>query len=112
MDGLKVSILSPRGKLFEGPAAHVRAAGAGGAFGVLPGHAPLIATLTPGLCKVEAESGASLFYTGQGVLEVAHDEVVLLVDEGEPVDTEAAVADRILARSALVGKRASPGGWS
>lgn len=87
------SILSPRGKAFEGPAQSVSAPGTLGGFGLLAGHTPMIAAVQPGLTKVEAEGRTELFFTGEGVMEVTRQESVLLVDEAERVESaEAAQA--------------------
>jgi F-type H+-transporting ATPase subunit epsilon len=103
----KFSILSPGGKTFEGEVEHVGAPGAKGRFGVLPGHAPMIAIVEPGLCLVRVSGTTRPFYTGEGVLEVSRDEVVMLVDEAEPLespdDAKARVAER--KRSLAGGKR-------
>lgn len=94
----KFSILSPAGKAFEGYAEHVSAPGALGGFGVLPGHAPMIAAVQPGLAKVRSEGAEKFFYTGEGVLEVSHAEVVMLVDEAlaleQASDARSLVAER------------------
>ncbi len=94
----KFSILSPGGKVFEGDAEHVSAPGALGGFGVLPGHAPMIAAVQPGLATVRSGGVEKPFYTGEGVLEVSQSEVVMLVDEAHAVeqasDARALVAER------------------
>jgi F-type H+-transporting ATPase subunit epsilon len=94
----KFSILSPGGKTFEGEVEHVAAPGAKGRFGVLPGHAPMIAIVQPGLCLVRANGINRPFYTGEGVLEVSREEVVMLVDEAQaldrPEDAKSLVAER------------------
>jgi F-type H+-transporting ATPase subunit epsilon len=93
MPSFAFSILSPRGKAFEGQADAVSAAGARGGFGLLAGHAPMIAAVQPGLTKVEAEGRTEFFFTGEGVMEVTRQESVLLVDEAEKVESaEAAQA--------------------
>ncbi len=95
----KFSILSPGGRAFEGPAGHVSAPGAMGGFGILPGHAPMIAAVRPGLCTVNAGGAEQHFYTGEGVLEVNREEVVLLVDEalatGTPDEARRQASERI-----------------
>lgn len=84
------SILSPRGKSFEGTVAAVRAPGAMGGFGILAGHAPMIAGVQPGLTSISTDTGTELFFTGEGVMEVSHHEAILLVDEAEKVEGAAA----------------------
>lgn len=87
------SILSPRGKTFEGAVTSVSAPGVLGGFGVLAGHAPMIAAVHAGATSVHVEGRTELFFTGEGVLEVSQQAVVLLVDEAEKVESlEAAKA--------------------
>ena len=98
------SILSPRGKAFEGPADAVSAPGTLGGFGLLAGHAPMIAAVQPGLTKVESGGKSEFFFTGEGVMEVTRQESVLLVDEAEKVDGPAAAAEQLQKR---IAKRAT-----
>ena len=87
------SILSPRGKACEGPATSVSAPGALGGFGVLAGHAPMIAAVQAGLTTVVGEGQTTHYFTGEGVVEVTREETIMLVDEAEKVDSvEAAKA--------------------
>ena len=81
------SILSPRGKACEGPANSVSAPGALGGFGVLAGHAPMIAAVQAGLTTVVGEGQTTHYFTGEGVVEVTREETVMLVDEAEKVDS-------------------------
>ncbi len=94
----RFSILSPGGKAFEGEADYVAAPGAMGGFGVLPGHSPMIAAVQPGLCSVTVAGAKRHFYTGEGVLEVNREEVVLLVDEAQTIEkadeAKALIAER------------------
>lgn len=92
------SILSPRGKTFEGPVDEVRASGALGGFGLLAGHAPMIAAVQAGLTTVQAQGGKEFFFTGEGVMEVSHHEAILLVDEAEKVEGPAAAQDLLQKR--------------
>jgi len=45
----------------------------------------MIAAVHPGVTKVVAQGSESIFYTGEGVVEVKRDEVLVLVDEAEAV---------------------------
>ncbi|MCZ7593277.1 MAG: F0F1 ATP synthase subunit epsilon [Kiritimatiellae bacterium] len=79
------SILSPGGKAYEGEAEYVSAPGLSGGLGILARHAPMIAAVEPGVTTVKLDGETRFFYTGSGVLEVARDETLLLVDEVRPV---------------------------
>ena len=103
----RFSILSPGGKAFEGQADYVSAPGAMGGFGLLPGHAPMIAAVQPGLCTVTTAGAQQHFYTGEGVLEVNREEVVLLVDEAQAVSDPAQTMDLANARKARMANRST-----
>ena len=51
-DKLHFSLVSPERELFAGEVDQVDAPGSEGQFGVLPGHAPFMATLKPGVVEV------------------------------------------------------------
>lgn len=86
MPTFKLSILSPSGKAFDGEADSVTVPGREGNLGVLYQHAPMIAALRPGISTAKTDGQVAVFYTGEGVIEVSHGEVILLVDEAERVE--------------------------
>lgn len=100
MASYKLFILSPAGKAFDGEAESVVAPGAQGDLGVLAHHAPMIAALRPGVTTVKTAHGPSVFFTGEGVIEVGRDEVVLLVDEAVKTDDAAAAKELLKQRNA------------
>lgn len=52
------SIITPENIFFSGAVTQVVIPGVEGEFGVLPGHAPFISTLKPGIVTIEAEDGS------------------------------------------------------
>lgn len=83
---LAFELVSPERLLLAVEAAMVSLPGAEGDMGILPGHAPMIATLRPGVIEVGgSESGAERIFVAGGVLEVARDKLVVLADEAIPV---------------------------
>ena len=61
--------------------------GAEGDFGVLPGHAPTITALRPGVLSVFATMGSAsddIFVSG-GFAEITDERVVVLADSAKPV---------------------------
>ena len=54
---MTLKIISAEDVLFEGEASVVHLPGTQGAFTVLPGHASLISTLTPGRVRYTASDG-------------------------------------------------------
>jgi F-type H+-transporting ATPase subunit epsilon len=71
--------------LFEGPADEVVAPGSQGEMGILPHHAPLLATLDYGILRVRYQGREEAFTIGGGVIEVQPDRVTVLADVGENV---------------------------
>lgn len=83
---LRLFVISPDRVLMDEEVSSVRAPGANGFFGVLPGHAPLIAGIGPGEFTVRDASGkATAFFVSEGVLEVRGNLVRVIVDSGEAV---------------------------
>lgn len=81
---LRCVVVSPERPLFEGGADRVVVPGTKGQLGVLPRHAPLIAKLDPGVIRIDrpaAEGGALKMAVAGGFLQVAANEVTLLVTE-------------------------------
>lgn len=82
-------LVSPERLLMDVNAVHVVVPGAEGEFGVLPGHAPLMSTLRPGLIEVfsdEKEPPIRLFLKG-GFAEVNADGLVVLTEDSIDPET-------------------------
>lgn len=86
MSEIHVSIVTPEGKQFDGPATSVSAPGVEGSFGVLASHAPLISGLGKGIVKIVAQSKTSYFVVDGGIAEVRDNAVVLLADRVKSAD--------------------------
>lgn len=99
-----VEIRSPDGAIWSGWAASLKVPESLGLMGILPGHAPLVASLDVGLTTIREEGGRELrLITGAGFLEIDRNRVLMLVDFGEdPAKVDVARArearDRALAR--------------
>lgn len=93
---LKVNIVSAEKALFTGEAAMVVATAQFGEVGILPGHAPLLASLRPGQVRVifnTASHEEEVFYVSGGTLEVQPNAVTVLADTAERAkDLDAAAA--------------------
>jgi len=76
---MTLEIVTPFKKAFVGEAGHVILPGSQGEFGVLPGHAALLATLQPGTLKVDGKA----FKIGEGFVEVGGSRVVVLTESCE-----------------------------
>jgi F-type H+-transporting ATPase subunit epsilon len=73
-------ITTPMGKIFDADIDALKAPGSEGEFGILGGHAPLLAGLKSGVLKLSTPGGREVFLgIGAGILEVdaAHNVLVL-----------------------------------
>jgi F-type H+-transporting ATPase subunit epsilon len=77
-----VSLVTPEGPAYEGPATMVVVPGAAGEIGVLARHAPLVAMLKAGSTRVHVDEGNVIeFATGSGFFKVEQDRALALVDD-------------------------------
>ncbi|HLW29779.1 MAG TPA: F0F1 ATP synthase subunit epsilon [Brumimicrobium sp.] len=96
---MKLEIITPEKKMFEGEADAVQFPGIDGSFQVLKGHAPIISALTDGRIKVDLVSGDTDYdeFSGSfetdstnskvirlsikgGVMEMQNDKIIVLAD--------------------------------
>jgi F-type H+-transporting ATPase subunit epsilon len=76
-----LQIVTPEREVFNHSVESVRLPGMAGEFGVLRGHAPLIAALEPGPIEArEADATEHLFSIGGGFFQVSEDRAILLAD--------------------------------
>lgn len=90
-------LVTPERLLIDIEAAHVVVPGEDGEFGVLPGHAPVMSALRPGIVQVEEHEGDAprrLFVPG-GFAEVTAERLTLLAEDAiDPAGVDAADLDR------------------
>ena len=75
----QLTIVTPNGKIFDGPVDMLMAPGKAGGFGVLGGHAPMLSALKPGALKVTHQQREDFFGIASGVLEVNQQHQVLIL---------------------------------
>ncbi|MEO1959196.1 MAG: ATP synthase F1 subunit epsilon [Nautiliaceae bacterium] len=95
---MKISIVTPLGKIFEGEIKEATFPGSEGEFGVLDGHAPLVTTLNPGVIILKKADGAEeVIAVNWGYVEVTPDHINVLVDGAVPVagSSESEIAEAI-----------------
>ena len=76
---MTLKIISPEDILFQGDASVVHLPGAMGAFTVLPGHASLISTLTPGTVRYTSVDGEHSVSIDGGIVDVDRDIVSVCI---------------------------------
>lgn len=82
-DQFRLEIVSPERLLADRSVASVVVPGTDGDFGVLPGHAPMLSTLRPGVVEISEHDGAvpdRLFVKG-GLAQVDDTSLTLLAEE-------------------------------
>lgn len=78
---MKLDIVTPAQLVFSGEISAISLAGAEGDFGVLPGHAPLIATLRPGVMTVKQDKAETRYVVTSGFADVTPTQVTVLAED-------------------------------
>jgi F-type H+-transporting ATPase subunit epsilon len=78
---MKIEIVTPDKKIYDGEIKSVRVPGKKGSFQVLKDHAPIISTLENGLVRiVDQENNEINYEISGGVIEVKANNIILLAD--------------------------------
>jgi F-type H+-transporting ATPase subunit epsilon len=78
---MKIEIITPDKKVFDGEVKSVRVPGKKGSFQVLKDHAPIISTLEGGpVIMVGLEGNETVLEITGGVIEVKANKIILLAD--------------------------------
>jgi F-type H+-transporting ATPase subunit epsilon len=83
---IRCEIVSQDRSVFEGDVDIVTIPGKDGDMGILPHHAPLLATIRPGVIKVRQGTAEQLFTITGGLVEVQPNIVTILADAAESVE--------------------------
>ena len=96
MATFRFDLVSPEQLVFSGEVEHVVVPGTEGEFGVLAGHAPLIAMLRPGVVRILGPDEQDLLVVG-GFAEVSPEGLTILADRAVPLAEvdPAVIADEI-----------------
>jgi F-type H+-transporting ATPase subunit epsilon len=109
MAKLQLSVVTAEGESFSGEVDLIVAPGGLGEFTVLPSHARMISTLSPGILRFD-QGGDSVFLAlSGGFLEVSNNEVTVLADAAEQddaIDLERAEAALARAQERVAGTTA------
>jgi len=77
---MKLEIITPEKKIFEGEVTLATFPGADGSFQIMKDHAPLVSLLTEGVVEYKGkDASANVKITG-GVVEVLKNKVIVLAD--------------------------------
>jgi len=110
MAALHFELVSPEKLLFSGAVEQVDVPGAEGDFGVLAGHAPMVATLRPGILVIHGEGGAKRIVVLGGFAEVSAQGLTVVADVAETVeDIDKAMVARKIAEMQEQAAKLEPG---
>ena len=102
---MRCDIVSAEREIFSGAVTMVSLRGTIGELGILPGHAPLLTGIQPGVVQLRLENGEEeVFYASGGFLEIQPSIVTILADtasRAEDIDEAAAAEARQAAERAL-----------
>ncbi|MCA0432077.1 MAG: F0F1 ATP synthase subunit epsilon [Proteobacteria bacterium] len=82
---LHFELVSPSRLLFSGEVASVQLPGSEGEMTILPGHAPVLSTLKPGVVTVQKSDGADKIFVRGGFAEVNASGLTVLAETAIPL---------------------------
>ncbi len=95
---MKISIVTPFGKIYEGEIKEATFPGSEGEFGVLEGHSPLVTNLKPGVITIRKnDNKEEVIAVNWGYVEVTPDHINVLAEGAVPVSgtSESEIAQAI-----------------
>ena len=91
-----LNVVSAEEELFSGRIESLQITGSEGELGIMPGHAPLLTSLKPGMARIVKQHGEEeVIYLSGGMLEVQPHNVTVLADvatRADDLDEQAAEA--------------------
>ncbi len=93
---VNLNVVSAHESLFSGSIKSLQITGSEGELGIMPGHAPLLTSLKPGMALITKEDDSEeVIYLSGGMLEVQPNQVIVLADvacRADELNEEAALA--------------------
>ncbi|WP_448550165.1 F0F1 ATP synthase subunit epsilon [Thalassotalea fusca] len=84
---VNLNVVSAEESLFSGRIESLQITGSEGELGIMPGHAPLLTSLKPGMARIVKYGGEEeIIYLSGGMLEVQPNNVTVLADVAARVD--------------------------
>ncbi|MBS9522490.1 ATP synthase F1 subunit epsilon [Litoribacter ruber] len=78
---MRLEIITPDKKVFQGEVTEASFPGANGAFQVLKNHAPLVSALSKGIVAFTTAEGRQTLEVDGGVVEVKENNIILLAEK-------------------------------
>ncbi|WP_281559055.1 F0F1 ATP synthase subunit epsilon [Thalassomonas sp. RHCl1] len=92
---VNLNVVSAEENLFSGSIKSLQITGSEGELGIMPGHAPLLTSLKPGMARiVKSDDTEEVIYLSGGMLEVQPNNVTVLADvatRADDLDEQAAI---------------------
>ena len=92
---VNLNVVSAEESLFSGSIKSLQISGSEGELGIMPGHAPLLTSLKPGMALITKKDGdEEVIYLSGGMLEVQPNQVTVLADvatRADDLDEQAAI---------------------
>jgi len=92
---VNLNVVSAHESLFSGGIKSLQITGSEGELGIMPGHAPLLTSLKPGMALITKKDGTEeVLYLSGGMLEVQPNNVIVLADvatRADDLDEQAAL---------------------
>lgn len=106
---MQFDLVSPERRLASVAATEVRLPGVEGDLTAMPGHAPVILSLRPGILTVVSAAGTAEYAVTGGFAEVSGEQVTVLAERGlTRAELTAAVHAEMLAEAKKVADAAHP----
>jgi F-type H+-transporting ATPase subunit epsilon len=112
---ISLNIVTPESVAFQGEVESLVVPAVEGQLGILPGHAPLLAQLSPGVVKIREGEDVRFLSVSGGFVEVLQGQASLFAETaelGEDVDAERARQAAEKARAALQGAGRNDQTWA
>ncbi|MBQ0037372.1 MAG: ATP synthase F1 subunit epsilon [Clostridiales bacterium] len=106
-DQIHLRIVTAGGTVYDGQCSYVELPLEGGGIGVLSDHAPTIGAVCDGVVKSRSDAGEECIAVGQGVVNIAHNEIIVLTrtaECAENIDVQRAADAERRARERLTDK--------
>ncbi|MBN1892227.1 MAG: ATP synthase F1 subunit epsilon [Clostridiales bacterium] len=91
---IMLEIVTPYRHFYEGPVESVSLCSLNGRVGILPGHAPMVIALTPGIIKITVDGSSRFGVLTDGFAEIGQHLLLVLCDSAnwpEEIDIQRAI---------------------
>lgn len=106
---MKFDLVSPEQRVASFEASAVRLPGADGDMTAMPGHAPVITSLRPGVVTVDAPGGNQTFVVSGGFAEITATSTTLLAEQArEQADVTPEFLEKLRKEAEAAHAKASP----